>query len=445
MNINAATLYPSIIDLLVTYANWFFDKEMDFYRTLEPIMNGEADDKSTDRGIDNKGFDLKSADRTPKTSIEKDKTHMRNHSGGEHSDYSAGEMKRSQSINSLDDVHTAHDSPKPVTRRKNKSAAPIPPGVKDVKKKEEVKSIKDNVQTSTPSKPKEVSLVERPDKPPRPSVPATSTLPRPAKNNRENKSTETCKDDVMTQSVGALGFEKFLRNDQNPESGDKQESHVRKEKVTKASVSTNTETTPRIREHYQTGSIDRRIRDKPVAAPRSVSSAIEAFEKEKLESDSKTNEYNKIDLINVKKEWLLGKDSSDGEGAPKKPAVPERPSTLKSHALKARNSLDTNLRNNYENVSLSSNENLSSGSSDERTLQRTQMYSIDKQQVAIINVGNEEKGKKDEEKNVEVGEKEEQGKEKEEEKEKDVEKEKEVPVEKEKKDSVGSRPLSLPG
>lgn len=428
MNINAANLYPSIIDLLVTYADWFFDKEIketDFYVTLEAIVNGETDEN---RGIDNKGFDLKSVDKTSKTSLDKDKTHLRNHSG-EFNQTVAGEMKRSQSINSLTDDNYSHDSPKPVTRRKNKSAAPVPPGIKDDKKKPESKSA--SIQISTPSKSKEL-VGDKPDKPPRPNVPTTSTLPRPGKNHRENKSTETSKDDIMTQSVGAMGFENFS-SEQVSESPGKQDMHLKREKIQKATASTNTEPIPKVKEF---GSVERRIRDKPIAAPRSISCSAEGSENEKQESDSsKTSEYYKVDLINAKKEWLLGKNNSENDSTPlKKPAIPERPSTLKQHALKARTSVELNLRiNNYENVSLSSNENLSGGSSDERTLQKAQLYSIDKQQVSIINVGNDEKGKKGEDETAEESCQE------------DKESSVEVSAEKERKDSISSRSLSLPG
>lgn len=395
----------------MTFADWFFDAETDFYITLEPVMNGESEEKAAERGIDNKAFDIKAADRKEKS--EKEKTHSRNHSGGENvSDNSVVEMKRSQSISSLSDETQTHGSPKPITRRKNKSAAPVPPVVK---KKDEAKSSKEPCQSP---KTKEVSSTsERPDKPPRPSVPANSTLPRPAKS---HKSTETSKEDIMTQSVGSISLSK------NESAESESVNEVKKTKSV-ASVSTNTESVPRVKESYQTGSIDRRLREKPVAAPRSINS-MEMTEKEKSDADSKI-EYNKVDTITAKKEWLLGKDSGDSENVPlRKPAIPERPSSLKATLKMTRNSLDTN----YENVSASSNENLSSGSSDERTLQRTQMYSIDKQQVSIISVGNEEKTKKERDKSCE---KQESG-----------ESTMEV-QERERKDSISNatRPMSLPG
>lgn len=76
---------------------------------------------------------------------------------------------------------------------------------------------------------------------------------------------------------------------------------------------------------------------------------------------------------------------------PERPVIPERPAALKP-TPKLRSTLEGS--KNYENVSMSSSENLSG---DERTLQRTQMYSIEKQQIAIIQV-NEQKRERSREK-----------------------------------------------
>ncbi|KAL0278553.1 UNVERIFIED_CONTAM: hypothetical protein PYX00_000346 [Menopon gallinae] len=365
MNINAATLYPSIIDLLVTYADWFFEEEIDFYVTLEPVLNGEADEKVTEKGIDNKGFDIKHAEKASKNSGEKHNRSVSNQ------DNLAGEIKRSQSISSLSDDLPVHESPKPIMRRKNKAVAPVPPLGKDGKKSD------DSRKSLMPSQAESSS--EKPDKPPRPNA----TLPRPSKS-KENKSTET-RDDIMTQSVGNLDLERVDQSKINSQETDKKDKSAKKV----INVSTNTEVVCRPKEVVE-------VRAKPVAAPRSIVTSTE--EKEKSEDSSKNCDYSRIDLLHVKKEWLLGKDSQESDTSTlKKPAIPERPSNLKPQSFKVRNNLENPPRNNYENVTISSNENLNCASTGEGSLQRTQMYSIDKQ-VAIIKFGNEEKKAKEKEK-----------------------------------------------
>lgn len=364
MNINAATLYPSIIDLLVTYADWFFEEEVDFYVTLEPVLNGETDEKVAEKGIDNKGFDIKHAEKMAKNLGDK---HNRSPSN---QDNMAGEIKRSQSINSLSDDLPVHESPKPIMRRKNKAVAPVPPIGKDAKKSD------DSRKSLMPSQVE--SSTEKPNKPPRPNAPINATLPRPSKS-RENKSTET-RDDIMTQSVGNLDLDKVEQSKINSQETDKKEKTVKK----LINVSTNTDVTSRPKDVAE-------IRVKPVAAPRSIPASTE--EKEKFEGSSKSSDYSsRIDLLHVKKEWLLGKDSQEPDTSTlKKPAIPERPSNLKPQSFKVRNSIDNPPRNNYENVTISVNDNLNCPSSGERSLQRTQMYSIEKQQVAIIKFENEDK------------------------------------------------------
>jgi len=94
-----------------------------------------------------------------------------------------------------------------------------------------------------------------------------------------------------------------------------------------------------------------------------------------LQSDSEkrpkvtvaTNTDNSIadtrqDMKAMKENWLLGHKTGE------RPAIPERPIGLRTSVRALRSAFDPS--KNYENVSMSSNENLSG---DERTLQRTQV------------------------------------------------------------------------
>ena len=372
---------------MVTYADWFFDKEMDFYLTLEPIMNGEVEEKSSEKGIDNKGFDLKLADKMNKSAIEKNSG--QNHPGGDY-DSNTSEMSRSQSTTCLSEETQAYESPKPITRRKNKSVAPGPPICKDEKRKDGQLG-KDNVKT------KEIHVFnDKPDKPPRPTVVSNSTLPRPSKSNRENKINENNEEIMKKQPVDDIVLSKKL-----DESNEKVISHIKKDTITTsmATISTNADSVhiskESSKETYSTNSLDRRS-ERPVAAPRSIiNTTVEVFEKKSDSESNKPPEYSKVNLISVKKEWLLGKDSADIDNLPlKKPAIPERPLTLKPQAFKMnRTSMDpNNFRNNYENILLSSNENLNTGSTDDsRTLQKNYSVINKQQQISVIEVGSSNK------------------------------------------------------
>uniref|UniRef100_A0A0A9W9T3 Rho GTPase-activating protein 92B n=2 Tax=Lygus hesperus TaxID=30085 RepID=A0A0A9W9T3_LYGHE len=92
MNMNVANLHSIIVDSLVTFADWFFQGEMDFYVTLSR---------------DNVGF-------------------LNGHEGA---DAPTQDIKRTQSNDSLSDHNSPpQGSPKPAVRSRKKPAAPHPPG-----------------------------------------------------------------------------------------------------------------------------------------------------------------------------------------------------------------------------------------------------------------------------------------------------------------------------
>lgn len=73
------------------------------------------------------------------------------------------------------------------------------------------------------------------------------------------------------------------------------------------------------------------------------------------------------ELKATREKWLLGEKPA----IPERPVIPERPAALKPTAKTFRSTFSAlDGPKNYENVSLSSNENLSG---DERTLTRTQV------------------------------------------------------------------------
>ncbi|XP_063234388.1 rho GTPase-activating protein 44-like isoform X2 [Bacillus rossius redtenbacheri] len=170
MNMNSANMYSFILDNLVSFADWFFPGEVEFYQTLSretALVNGMTASYTSLSGQ----LPAETAGVAPS---EKTTRHARSSSGEGQLLGSADEgvdMKRTQSNSSLSDHSSPpHGSPKPATRRKNKPA-PVPPS--------------NSVSARDPPVPfvTEKAAVEKPDKPPRPAVgPITvSTLPRPSK------------------------------------------------------------------------------------------------------------------------------------------------------------------------------------------------------------------------------------------------------------------------
>ncbi|XP_046408846.1 rho GTPase-activating protein 44-like isoform X1 [Ischnura elegans] len=142
MNMNTANLHSFIVDNLVSYADWFFPGDLDFYQTIS-----KPDSMASTNGNElfGRGGTPVNGMTTSMTAVEGHhrKGHTRSSSGSGdvlHTSSSISEpgLKRTQSGSSLSDHGSpTHGSPKPVIRRKNKPA-PVPP-------------------------------VEKPEKPPRPS------------------------------------------------------------------------------------------------------------------------------------------------------------------------------------------------------------------------------------------------------------------------------------
>lgn len=110
MNMSTANFCSVIVDSLVTFADWFFPGEVDFYVTLSREAAAELVN-----GVPN----------PPQPG------HTRNSSAdAQLVDTSAGgDMQRTQSNSSLSDLNNSppHGSPKPATRHKKKPVAPVPP------------------------------------------------------------------------------------------------------------------------------------------------------------------------------------------------------------------------------------------------------------------------------------------------------------------------------
>lgn len=135
MNMNTANLHSFIVDHLVSYADWFFPGELDFYQTISrnvPEGNGSTNGSELSvrvGSITMNGVTGIQGNNTPES--QNHKGHTRSSSGSGEVLHSSPvvetNLKRTQSGSSLSDHGSPpHGSPKPVIRRKNKPA-PVPP------------------------------------------------------------------------------------------------------------------------------------------------------------------------------------------------------------------------------------------------------------------------------------------------------------------------------
>lgn len=354
MNMSTANNSSLIVEQLVTYADWFFPDDIDFDRDLElGILND--------------------------------------------SEAQIVEMHRAVSSSSLSDHggSPTHGSPKPATRRKNKPA-PTPPSSTSNKHEKRYDD----------------KLPPMPDKPPRPLT--TSTLNRVTyKSQKHDVNVEPVVvqhdskfekvDKTLEAEVKPLGFDAIAKTDvssrdcvekasesRSPPHGTmKVDSKIEKgdqearsnfaigfealglkmgsENVQGRSAlesehgeAISPKAKPVPAEKPSTSTLERRRL--PVAAPRSITNVIHQSTDDGVELRKKSEDSSNITSINV---TSVERSS--------KPAIPERPPGL----VRPSSLIRQQQRQSNENLDVESGP---------LTLERAHVYSVDKQQVSIIQV-----------------------------------------------------------
>ncbi|KAJ1527681.1 hypothetical protein ONE63_007640 [Megalurothrips usitatus] len=175
INMSTANFCSVIVDALVSFADWFFPGEVDFYVTLSREVAAEL---------------LNGVPNVPQQG------HTRNSSAdGQLVDTSVGgDMHRTQSNSSLSDLNNSppQGSPKPATRHKKKPVAPVPPVLVNTSQPLANLTSTSTVTAVTPKSPNTISSAsavsstpksEKPGKPPPPAnaPPITRLVEKPAK------------------------------------------------------------------------------------------------------------------------------------------------------------------------------------------------------------------------------------------------------------------------
>ncbi|XP_021935653.1 rho GTPase-activating protein 44-like isoform X3 [Zootermopsis nevadensis] len=374
MNMSSANTYSSIVDSLVNNADWFFPGDIEFFQTFPhetTLINGMTSSTGSVSG-------LQPHEWTGGSPVEKVATS--GHTRGSSSDgqlISLGEpgvMKRTQSNSSLSDHSSPpHGSPKPAARRKNKPA-PVPP--------------------SSGASPKDLPpspgfTPEKPEKPPRPAVgPLPSTLPRPNKKHSGEHDVRTA-DSEQSQTLPPTTDTEATSVTVTSSCASKLLSMTESVQQKNVVQSSTSGCTTLERKHPQ--------RPIPVAAPRNTvninASNVAVINKEvqNRSSENKTSESVLSGCESTKDVEIAGEHDavmlrrpllSDGGERSNNPAVPERPATL----LRPHSSFRGSRHSADSDCSSGDKPNTDS---ERPMLERTHIYSVDKQQVSIIQVGGE--------------------------------------------------------
>lgn len=320
----------SIIETLLRYADYFFPGDINFYMkyTREQLFK-DCEYGFSPRYNDQRFFDNDPMDSMSKSTVDFSTAAKVSHSRSNSHDTSliitdsmntANSMKRAQSNSSLSDQSSPpQGSPKPVARRKNKPLAPGPP------------------------KPLETHIENRPPKP--------QILTKPQLGH--SKPTE-----VMEDARDSLDLDQKFSPFTLPDSMDTM--NVQKATVNKIII-TSDNLQQKSNVHYSNAINGLQAKSKiaPVAAPRTTISAVVNTEKASIADDDQHIQLRR-----------RSKDDCHPIDRGNKPAVPERPSTLRPQSFRCGGRI----------------EDPTNAMCGITTLERTYMYNVDKQQVSLIQV-----------------------------------------------------------
>ncbi|KAM3964418.1 LOW QUALITY PROTEIN: rho GTPase-activating protein 44 [Aphomia sociella] len=186
-DMNITTVVNCVVELLIKHADWFFNDDVNFFvsftrEDLLPNQNEYNSGTPYDHQEHSNGdyssmskslYDYNHSTQN-KPSLEGAGRHSRSNSHDTSLILLENDIKKAQSNSSLSDQSSPpHGSPKPIMRRKNKPLAPVPPNfTPDKIRKAETHTQTSETTKEIPAAPKD----EKPAKPPRPIVSDTGKV-----------------------------------------------------------------------------------------------------------------------------------------------------------------------------------------------------------------------------------------------------------------------------
>lgn len=350
-DMNITTAINCVVESLIRHADWFYSDDLNFFITLskEDVVPEHCDYGFTSNfgpgytqtaalAQENSNGDFSSMSKSMYDSGQTNKTFGKNNvdTPGRHSRSNShdtslilleNEMKKAQSNSSLSDQSSPpHGSPKPVTRRKNKPLAPVPPSFTPDKHR--------NSETQTEHA---VKLdADKPAKPPRPVVSETGKVISGVQT--INRSTYRQSKMLKDKEAGTGSRENLCESRRQSLDFEADKPEQREVAMVVKSVTAQTGVAARMKVSGEVGKLQKppgQPPPRPVAAPRTILPAP-------------CDDTSDVSLRN-------------------KPAVPERPAALRPHSFRG-------ARGSLEEVPPT-------------VLERAHVYSVDKQHPTVIEVG----------------------------------------------------------
>lgn len=371
-DMNITTVVNCVVELLIKHADWFFKDDINFFvsftrEDLLPNQNEYGTAPAYDHNAINQEHsngDYNSMSKSMydyshstqnRSNVDGAGRHSRSNSHDTSLILLENDIKKAQSNSSLSDQSSPpHGSPKPILRRKNKPLAPVPPSfTPDKSRKAETQT-----QTSDPTKdsiaaPKD----EKPAKPPRPVVSDTGKVISGVQtiNRSTYRQNKAMKDETRSGSrenlldIRRQSLELEKDKLENVKGGDRETTLIVKNVTAQTGVVGRMKVVGEAASGPASLGFDRVAKPvakpgvpaaqpppRPVAAPRTV---------------------------------LLAPTDDPELQLRHKPAVPERPATLRPQSFRG-------ARSSVSDADLAPT-----------VLERTHMYTVDKHQPTVIQVG----------------------------------------------------------
>ncbi|XP_045497722.1 rho GTPase-activating protein 92B-like [Colias croceus] len=389
-DMNITTAVNCVVELLIKHADWFFKDELNFFIsfTKEDLLPGEGDygfipnfvqgyNQTVVLNQEQSNGDYNSMSKSlydynnqvsQKSTVDGPGRHSRSNSHDTSLILLENDMKKAQSNSSLSDQSSPpHGSPKPILRRKNKPLAPVPPNFTPDKNKK----VEAQTQVNEPAK-EQTNVTkdnEKPAKPPRPVISDTGKVItgvqtinrstyRQNKALKEEANRSSSRENLTDTRRQSLEFDKDKFDFKTIDKNDKESTLVVKNVTA------------------QTGVVGRmKIIGDTISGPASLGAERPADKPGRIQIPKPSGQPPPRPVAAPRTIVPAASTAStatepDGEVQLRhKPAVPERPATLRPQSFRGQRA------------------SLTDAAEAPTVLERTHMYTVDKQHPTVIQVG----------------------------------------------------------
>lgn len=369
-DMNITTAVNCVVESLIKHADWFFKDDINFFISFtkedllrDQVFNHPAAPNQEQSNGDYNSMSKSMYDYQNRSSLDGPGRHSRSNSHDTSLILLENDMKKAQSNSSLSDQSSPpHGSPKPIMRRKNKPLAPVPPNFTPDKNKK----VDTQPQIADPAKDQHTAKTEteKPAKPPRPVVSDTGKVISGVQT--INRSTYK-QNKALKEEAARSGSRENLTENR------RQSLELEKERFENLKAAERNDSTVVVKNvTAQTGVVSRMKVMGDCSGPASIGVvSVEKSSGTRAQPVAKPSGQPPPRPVAAPRTIVPAPVEDAGEVQLRlKPAVPERPATLRPQSFRAPRGSSTDSSDLAPTV-----------------LERAHVYTVDKQHPTVIQVG----------------------------------------------------------